>query len=133
MNKYVKASLLVTLAVGSTYVFAEAAGDSQNLASIADNVRKNLAAVVNLIYGIAFLAGIAFFLTGLVKFKAHKDNPTQVPLSAPLVLISISACLMFLPSLMNVAGSTVFGGSQTSASDALQSDLNNDAVFSAGS
>ena len=130
MNKYVRAGLLVTLAFGASYVFAE--GDTQSLSSIADNVRKNLAAVVNLIYGISFLAGIAFFLTGLVKFKAHKDNPTQVPLSAPIVLIAISACLMFLPSLMNVAGQTVFGGSQTSSQDALKGDLNNDSVFGTG-
>ena len=116
--------------LGFSVAFAE---ESANLASLADNVRKNLAAVVNLIYGISFLAGIAFFLTGLVKFKAHKDNPTQVPLSAPLVLISIAACLMFLPSLVNVAGSTVFAGGQQSSSGALDSSTSGDTVFGTGS
>ena len=130
MNRNLKLVISVGLLLGFSFLFAAAADTS--LSTIANNVRKNLMAVANLIMGIAFLAGIAFFLTGLVKFKAHKDNPTQVPLSAPLVMIAISACLMFLPSLISVAGQTVFGGTQTSAQGALKETADTN-LFSSGS
>lgn len=126
MNKTLKTLSVAGIMLVSGILLAE---DANSLRSIADNVRGNLGAVVDLIIGLAFLAGVAFFLTGLVKFKAHKDNPTQVPLSAPLVLISISACLMFLPSLIDVAGETVFAGSQESASGAVKGEGSETDVF----
>ena len=92
------------------HLWAADSGSTNDLAGLANNVRSNLQAVITLAITGAYVAGIVLFISGLVKFKAHKDNPTQVPLSTPVVLIGISACLLFFPSLLDVAGSTVFGG-----------------------
>jgi enoyl-[acyl-carrier-protein] reductase (NADH) len=39
-----------------------------------------------------------------VQFKAHKDNPTQSPISRPIALIFVGAALIFLPSVFGVSG-----------------------------
>jgi len=44
-----------------------------------------------------------------VKFKAHKDNPTQGSIGAAVALTSIAAALLFLPTLLGSSGETLFG------------------------
>ena len=91
------------------------AGSSQSLSDIVSNVQGNVLTLGPLLTIISYVAGVGFAIGGIVKFKAHKDNPTQVSLSQPIVLLFVGAALLFLPSIMASAGSTVFGGSQTSA------------------
>ena len=55
------------------------------------------------------MAGIGFAMAGILQFKAHKDNPAQVPLSKPIVYVCVGAFLLFLPQLMGTAGKSVFG------------------------
>lgn len=127
MKINIKHLLLIVMAFGLSTAFA---GDqNNNLASLANNVRSNLAAVADLIVTIAFIAGIFFVLSGLAKFKAHKDNPAQTPISAPIVLLIIGFALMFFPSILTVGGSTLFGGSEESA----QEYLKDGGVFQSGS
>jgi hypothetical protein len=40
----------------------------------------------------------------IVEFKAHKDNPTQTPISKPIALLFVGAALIFLPSVFSVDG-----------------------------
>ncbi len=94
---------------------ATAAGNAQSLSSIAKNVQGNILSIVTLLIVIAYVAGVGFALAGILQFKAHKENPAQVPLSKPIVLIAVAACLLFLPTIMQTAGSTVFGTSATSS------------------
>ena len=50
-----------------------------------------------------------------MKFKAHKDNPTQVPIGTPIALSLIAALLLFLPSILGVAGETIFSNKAKTA------------------
>lgn len=98
---------LVALFLISSVAFA---GD-QTLGSIAGNVTGTMGDVAKLITASSYVAGVAFALLGMFKFKAHKENPTQTPLSQPIVFIAIAAGLIFLPSIIGTAGGTIFGGS----------------------
>ena len=97
---------LVALFLLADQAFA-ASGD--NLGDIANNVTNTMTNVAKLIAAASYVAGVGFALAGMVKFKAHRDNPTQVPLSAPIVLLVVAAGLIFLPSIISTAGSTIFG------------------------
>jgi len=103
------AAILLTL--GAEAWAATTSIPTTGVAGIATGVQGQLAGVATLMVYVAYVAGIAFALTGILKFKAHKDQPTQVPLSQPIVLLLLSACLLFLPSILNVAGGTLFGTS----------------------
>jgi len=98
------------LAVG--LVSAEASG--QTLGSLADNVRATIGNIAKLLSAGSYVCGIGFALAGMMKFKAHKDNPQQVPLSAPIVLLAVAAGLIFLPSIIDTTGTTIFGASKSS-------------------
>jgi hypothetical protein len=49
----------------------------------------------------------AAILTALQQLQ--KDNPTQVPVSTPIVFIFVAAALMFAPSAFRSVGGTIFG------------------------
>lgn len=112
---------IVALFFFTTDTFASGAKD---LKGIATNLSENVRSMANLITLVAYVAGIGFLLAGVVQFKAHKDNPIQVPLSKPLVYIGVGAFLVFLPHLINTAGETVYGGSQQGRSGA-EADISN--------
>ena len=53
-------------------------------------------------------------MVGILKLKAHKDNPTQIPISTGIALIFVGAALVFLPTLLGVGATTIFGKDATS-------------------
>ena len=101
--KIIFRAVLLFLICLPTLVFSETLGD------VAGNVTQSLGNVAKLIVAGSYVAGIGFALMGLLKFKAHKDQPQQVPLSQPIVLIAIAACLIYLPSVIKMAGTTLWG------------------------
>ncbi len=101
---------VLTLCMLSNSSFA-----GSDLGNLANNIRSSLQSVSQLIVSVSYVAGVGFALMGMLKFKAHKDNPTQVPLSQPLVLLAISSGLIFLPSLISTGGQTLWGGGQKSS------------------
>ncbi len=107
--------VLLALYCVSAFVFAGGGGGSDDLGAVAKNITDTMTNVGKLITAASYVAGIGFALMGMLKFKAHKDQPAQVPLSQPIVLLMIAAGLVFLPSLVTTAGSTVFGSAKTNA------------------
>ncbi len=109
--------LLLALYCVSGFVLAGGGGSGGgDLGAVADNITGTMTSVAKLITAASYVAGIGFALMGMLKFKAHKDQPAQVPLSQPIVLLAIAAGLVFLPSLVTTAGSTVFGSGKQNAS-----------------
>lgn len=100
---------LIALFFVSSFVFA--AGDGKSLGDVAGEVTSSMTNVAKLITAASYVAGVGFAMMGMLKFKAHKDNPTQVPLSQPIVLLCIAAGLVFLPNLISTGGKTMWGDS----------------------
>lgn len=90
-----------------------AASSVHGIAVVADNVKGNLSAVAQLITAGSYVAGMGFAVGAVVKFKAHKDNPTQIPIGMPIALLFVAAALMFVPSVFKTSGQTLFGASGT--------------------
>jgi len=84
------------------------------LATIAENITNTFSSLVKLITGGAYVVGFALAMVGILKLKAHKDNPTQIPISTGVALIFVGAALVFLPTLLGVGASTIFGSDATS-------------------
>jgi len=101
---------LLALFLLSDFAFAGA----QTLGGVAAQVTESMSNLAKLISAASYVAGVGFALMGMLKFKAHKDQPQQVPLSQPIVLLCISAGLIFLPSFIKTAGQTLFKGGQAS-------------------
>lgn len=101
----------VCLMLITTATFAD--GD---IVALSTQVTTQANAIATLLNVAAYVAGVGFALAGILQFKAHKDNPQGTPLSKPIVLIVVAACLLFLPTIMNIAGSSLFGSSGQQAS-----------------
>jgi len=76
-------------------------------------IRSDMASVAALITASAYGANMAFAVGAIVKFKAHKDNPTQIPIGTPIALLFVAAALLFIPTILDVPGQTMFGAEGT--------------------
>jgi hypothetical protein len=99
-------------ALFALFLLSDVANAAQGLGEVAEHVTGSMEGLAKLLAAASYVAGIGFALAGMMKFKAHKDNPTQVPLSQPMVLLFIAAGLVFLPSVIDTAGETIFQGGQ---------------------
>jgi len=105
----IKAIVLLVLACGAFYVSFAYGATSDTLSGIANNVRHSFTAFAKLVTAGSFLAGLGFAIGSILKFKQHKDNPTQIPIGTPIALMFIAVALLFLPTLFKSAGNTAFG------------------------
>ncbi len=71
------------------------AATPSGVGAVALNVVGNMSGIAKLITAGAYVAGFGFVVAAIVKFKAHKDNPTQVMISMPIALLFVGAALIF--------------------------------------
>lgn len=109
-----KQVILFTTATLLSLGIVYAAPSGQTIGGLADNVRATIGNIAQLLSAASYVCGVGFALAGMMKFKAHKDQPQQVPLSAPIVLLAVGAGLIFLPSIIDTTGTTIFGSGKAS-------------------
>ncbi len=85
------------------------AQDTQNIGQIASKITESFGDIGKLMIAVAYLAGFGFVIASIFKFKQHKDNPTQIPMGTPIAMLVIGIALIFLPSFIAPAGTTIFG------------------------
>jgi intracellular multiplication protein IcmD len=110
MRKLVIGLLTLACLVAGTAAFAAVSG---GLGTVAENVRGSVSAIAKLVTAAAYVIGMAFAVGAIIKFKAHKDNPTQIPIGTPVALLFVGAALIFVPTVFKVSGSTLFGEGAT--------------------
>lgn len=94
----------------TTSLALAADSSDDNLGKVASTITGSFGQLAKLITAGAYMAGIGFCMASMLKFKAHKDNPTQIPIGTPIALLFIGAALIFLPNIFRIAGYTIFGG-----------------------
>lgn len=121
LNKSIKGKLGAVLGVAAGIAVAlvpelafASASSAQSIGDVALNASKSINGVQVMIQGACYMAGVALAGGSMFKFKAHKDNPQQTPLSTPIVMLAVAAGLLYLPSLMSSAGQSLWGGDQSS-------------------
>ena len=101
-----KKVLLMLLGL-SCLIAMDAALAGSGIGGVASKVTGNLKDIAKLITAGSYVAGMAFTVGAIVKFKAHKDNPTQIPIGTPIALLFVGAALLFIPSVMSTSGETL--------------------------
>jgi len=97
---------------------ASAFAEHQTISTVASSVTTQATAITRLLSITAYVAGVGFALAGILQFKAHKENPTTTPLSKPVVMIVVAAALLFLPTVLEIAGNSLFGKDGVSSASA---------------
>ena len=100
---------MVVACIGVMTLVSQEAFCSITLGTMASSMTGSFSKVAKLITAGSYLAGLGFSIGAIMKFKQHKDNPTQVPIGTPIALVFIAAALLFLPTILGVTGQTMFG------------------------
>lgn len=86
---------------------------SVDFVSIIGNISQSLYPVQHLITGVAYILGIIFFMTAISKLLKIGDHRAQSSskehMYTPMMYLFMGACLLYLPSALNVAANTAFG------------------------
>ncbi|MEN9916916.1 MAG: Dot/Icm secretion system protein IcmD [Pseudomonadota bacterium] len=104
--------ILMFVTLGYTEV---SKADVMTLGDMALKITESFEGLAKLITAGAYMAGIGFVMASMLKFKAHKDNPTQIPIGTPIALLFVGSALIFLPHIFIIAGYTIFGGTSGAA------------------
>lgn len=84
-----------------------------NFEKILTTIGSNIDPIRYLLFGFAFLTGIAFIFSAIVKFKAigmgHHQQP-QSNITGALVQLLIGVLFLSLPTFINVSLYTIWGG-----------------------
>lgn len=106
MNKVKKAVLglgLAAVVAAGPMPFARPA--------MAQSVEDRFSNLTNLATAASYIGGLGFDVAAILKFKSHKDNPSQVPVGTPVALVFIAGALLFLPSILSVTSYSALGNS----------------------
>jgi len=87
------------------------AASGTTIGTVAQNVTTTLSNVAKLITALSYVLGTALAIIAIMKFKAHKEAPTQVPLSTAVFLLLVSILLIFSPTVFQIGGGTLFAQS----------------------
>jgi intracellular multiplication protein IcmD len=117
-----KAIVLCVLAMGCFYAaFAFAA--VSGVSGMASQLKGALSPMAKLVSGASVVAGFGFALGAIFKFKAHKDNPQQIPIGTPIALLFIAVALLYMPFLFTRLGYQTFGSGASAATSSGLSSL----------
>lgn len=108
-----KSKQLIKVA-GALFLFAvvcDVYAANLTIGTMASSITSSFTSIAKLITGGSYIAGLGFSIGAIMKFKQHKDNPTQIPIGTPIALMFIAAALLFLPTILAMTGSTMFGAS----------------------
>ena len=89
----------------SSFLFAQTA----SIGTLAENITQSFESITKLLTAGAYVGGITFFIVAIFQFKQYKENPSQVPLSKPMMILAMSSALIFLPEFVNSVSVTIFG------------------------
>jgi|GEM_PF-446718 len=81
----------------------------RGLGKIAWYFMESYKSVGMLILAFCYISGFGFVISALFKFKQHRENPTQIPVTTPISLLAVGVLSMVIPGLMAPLGRAVFG------------------------
>lgn len=118
MDKLTNSKLGLSTAVlsaGLVLLAGDAIASGETLGTMASTMTSTFSSVGKLVTAASYIGGLASSITAILQFKQHKDNPSQVPIGKPIGLVFIGAALLFLPTVFNVVGNTLFKSGGTTA------------------
>ncbi|MFU8797761.1 MAG: type IV secretion protein IcmD [Gammaproteobacteria bacterium] len=96
----------------SVLFFYAGYANAEDIGAVAAKLTGTFENIAKLVTGMAYVVGMGFGVSAMLKFKAHKDNPQGTPLGTPMMLLFVAAGLLFLPSLFTSAGKSLFESPQ---------------------
>lgn len=87
---------------------------AQDVNDVVDNIQKSSVSLSGFLSGISYLTGVLFAVLAIMKTIDHVTNPSQTPISKPVIRFLIGGALFALPTIMGAAYNTISGGGANS-------------------
>ncbi|MGH1398087.1 MAG: hypothetical protein ACRBCT_02625 [Alphaproteobacteria bacterium] len=108
---------------------------AQNATDIAENINDSIAQMPGLVSAICYLIGLILGVSGILKLKAHVENPGegggQVPLRTPMIRLIVGGMMFALPIMYEAMAGAFGNGSflTTLLSNPLFTSTQTNAIF----
>jgi len=99
--KHLKWITLITL------VYSNVLSAQPGWTQVINDVLDPAAGLTKLIYILCYIAGAGFLAGAVLQYKYHRDNPQQVRLSTPILLLILGLVLVCLPLLTKLSSASV--------------------------
>jgi hypothetical protein len=99
----------VSFMLGSSEAFA-----GKGFTGVTKNITASTSTIPNLVSTVAYIGGLGLGVAGVLKLKAHVDNP-QTPLKDGLVRLGAGGGLLALPFVLQSMTSTIGTGGAVTA------------------
>ena len=108
------------LSSGSALASGTIAASDEGLAEMTDTFITNTLNLPGLVSIVAYMAGLALGVLGVLKLKDHVENPSQTPLKDGAVRLGAGGALLALPFLYEVIIDSQTDGSTGQASQVIR-------------
>ena len=102
MNEFSRFLIVCLLPV--LFFGAEAA----TLGDISNNLMGPVTGLARVMHAVCYVAGVGFFIGGLLQYKYHRENPQQVRLSTPIVLVLLGVVFLMIPLVSYLSDASDF-------------------------
>ncbi len=99
--------------MGLILMFVMELAFATTIGTVATTITGSFSALAKLITATAYVSGAGLFMVAIFQFRQHKENPTQTPLSKPMLFLAIAAALLFFPTVVSISKGTIFGTATT--------------------
>lgn len=84
--------------------FAEAVG----IGSAAGNMHDITKMIAGIVEVIMYVAGVAVFVSSMMKYRLHRQNPQQVHISTPITELVLAIVLILIPIVTRYGNDFIF-------------------------
>lgn len=100
---------IVVIGLGELLFNSIAFAQVTTIGGMATLITGSFGTLAKLITAVAYILGLGFSLGAVLKFRQHRDNPTQIPIGVPFILLFIASALLFFSQTLQITAITVFG------------------------
>lgn len=107
-----RSAIFLVLTIGLLAVdaaFAAQIGAHYSLGQISNNLIFSIGGLSRLITSCSYVIGFGFGVAAILKYKGHRDNPSQVTIGQPIALGIMALAFVFMPMIFMASGDTLFG------------------------
>jgi intracellular multiplication protein IcmD len=112
-NGMFKNKKIITSLIGLALLMVAGIAMADSIGGVAGRVKDSLGNVASMLGAASYVIGTGMFMVAIFQLKQHKENPTQTPLSKPMLFFVVAASLLYLPTLMGVTSGTLFATATT--------------------
>lgn len=91
-----------------TLFTVNAYGYGASLGGITGNLIGPATGLGHMMNAVCYVIGLGFLLVGLLQYKYHRENPQQVKISTPIVLVLIGVIMIAVPFIAMMSESGQF-------------------------